>query len=539
MNEWRRGQGASKRTFSASPENTSSGMKNQDEDEFSAPWKTLLEMPARASWRVASARLPEPLATAQAAILKTTYRTKKQLHRTYQEVMESHKSLAGRRERERERIVGNNKYKPRDKTRDEKVQPVFYGPEETLAAFNFRLHANYSVTKRVLDECKSLVGRKNWDPKRVIDFGVGCGSASAAAMAVWDDIEWIHGIDPSETMREGAQTFLDDVASQGKRNVVPRITLAAHLSVEASSTPFDLALCAYTATELPNGASTLAAAAILWGKLRPGGIFVMVEPGTPDGFSSIRTVRNMLLDCCPPNGEQPDGQEECHILAPCTHNGSCPMDRFSLNQDNEDEQDDSDDGVDGDGDNNSDDEEEEDEEYAGEDDYDSSVRTGFCSFVQTMPGGKARSKGEKFSYIVVQKRLAGKSTESPHQFDDVNLTELLLKTKTVGKQRDDSAGLERLQQQATELESRFLDSDDDNLGLEFLRGDENRSSYGRIINAPKKRKGHVHIDSCTGPGRIVTHVIPKSLSKSAPGIYAAARKSRWGGYWPDLDIPIK
>jgi ribosomal protein RSM22 (predicted rRNA methylase) len=528
---WHRERQTRNLSVSQSPDDEFSGSMGGDEDEEfgNAPWKTMLEMPARATWRVSTARLPTHLADAQDKLLNETYQTKKQLHKAYEDVMSTHKSLVNRRERERMRIVENTKYKDKEKKRDEAVHPVFYGPDETLANFKFRLHPNYEVTKRVLDECKSLIGRDMWSPKRVIDFGMGCGSASAASMDVWDDIEWIHGVDPSQTMREGAKAFLDDLSAQAQaeQRTVPRITQAAHLSAEASSTAFDLALFAYTATELPHGDSTLAAAAILWGKLRPGGIFVMIEPGTPDGFSSVRTVRNMLLDCCRPDG-QVDGEEECHILAPCTHNGACPMERFAINRRGQDDED-----ISGD-------ESEEDEN--GDEKDEAATRTGFCSFVQTMPG-KSRSKGEKFSYIVAQKRICGESWEEPHPFDDVDITDLLIRTKAAtsgGVVGVSSTGdLERLQRDALEVESRFLDSDGDHLGLELLRGDRKRSSFGRIIQAPKKRKGHVLIDCCVGPGEIVTHIIPKSLSKAAPGVYAAARKSRWGGYWPNLDHVAK
>jgi ribosomal protein RSM22 (predicted rRNA methylase) len=252
------------RNLSVSPDDERSGSMGGDGgDEYAkTPWKTLLEMPARASWRVSTARLPKHLADAQDNLLNETYRTKKQLHKTYQEVMSAHKGLALRRERERVRTVGNKEYKKKEKKRDEAVHPVFYGPDETLANLKFRLHPNYAVSKRVLEECNSLMGREAWSPKRVIDFGIGCGSASAAAMDVFDDIEWIHGIDPSHTMREGAKALLDDLSSQREKGTAPRITMSTHLSAEASSTAFDLALFAYTATELPHGLSTLAAAAI-------------------------------------------------------------------------------------------------------------------------------------------------------------------------------------------------------------------------------------------------------------------------------------
>ena len=87
---------------------------------------------------------------------------------------------------------------------------------------------------------------------------------------------------------------------------------------------------------------------------------------------------------------------------------------------------------------------------------------------------------------------------------------------------------------AQDLSSRYTDSENDDLGLELLQGEAKRQSMGRIIRAPIKKKGHVYIDYCAGPGRIIRSRVTKALSNSvAPGIYAAARKSRWGGFWPD------
>merc|ERR1711937_666526 len=57
----------------------------------------------------------------------------------------------------------------------------------------------------------------------------------------------------------------------------------------------------------------------------------MIEPGTPDGFNSIRAVRNMLLDCCPPHDQDFEWEDRCHIIAPRTHNGRCPMERHKKN----------------------------------------------------------------------------------------------------------------------------------------------------------------------------------------------------------------
>jgi hypothetical protein len=71
--------------------------------------------------------------------------------------------------------------------RNEAVHPVFYGPDETLADLKFLCIKLRSI-KRVL-EVQDLVGRmKHGVQKRVTRLWVGCGSASAATMNVWNDI---------------------------------------------------------------------------------------------------------------------------------------------------------------------------------------------------------------------------------------------------------------------------------------------------------------------------------------------------------------
>ena len=132
-------------------------------------------------------------------------------------------------------------------------------------------------------------------PRRVADFGMGCGSASAAAVQLFPSVEWIHGIEPSLAMRDCSHKLLE-VSCQS------RITYSDTLSTTGSGS-FNLALLCYTATNLPNIILTLSAAAMLFDKLQPNGILVMVKPGMPDGFNSIRAVQNMLLDCCPPEDD--------------------------------------------------------------------------------------------------------------------------------------------------------------------------------------------------------------------------------------------
>ncbi|GKY95607.1 hypothetical protein MPSEU_000522000 [Mayamaea pseudoterrestris] len=513
-------------------------VSNNASDGSSEPWKTLLEMPARAAWRVSDPHQPIALELAQRQLFQRTKghynQTLKHLKQVHESVIQSHKDLAIRRHRERLRTMqseGSNA----DKRKDSKHQPVLYGPEETLASIRFRLYPNFSIVKRVLLEAKSLLGSgfardaKRWHPKQILDFGIGCGSASLAALNVWDDdqIEWIHGVDPSEAMRGGAaaifESYCQEMHKQRTDQHPPRLTLGAHLSSEIAPPSFDLVLFTHTATELPYGSSILAAAAVCWDKLKPNGLFVMIEPGTPDGFSSIRMVRNMLLDCVNTSVENKGAgnREACCIIAPCTHSGSCPMEQYSTNSKIFTQMDVTDANADADSQALND--------TIQDREGINGIRKGFCSFVQTMPGHGGATRGEKFSYLVAQKR-GGCDYEA---IAEVTPYDGLAKALQEGLNASaDDKLLARSLERAIGMEENYLDSDDDDLRLEVMRGDMNRSRFGRIVRSPLKKKGHIHIEYCCSPGRIERHLISKSMSARAPGIFAAARKARWGGFWP-------
>jgi ribosomal protein RSM22 (predicted rRNA methylase) len=556
------------------------------------PWKILLEYPARAAWRVASSKPPPPFQHAFDQVMSGPQRkySRKVLRKTHETVVEQHHQLALRRDRERQRILRGRSADAHQVEKDQGILPVAYGPNETLANLYFRSFSHFIIVQRVLREAQSLL-RHQLTPlniQRVYDFGVGCGSSSAAALHAFPStIEWIHGIDPSFTMRDVAKCFLQEFAqytppptdsaatSAAPPRRPPQMTFSAHAESNASTVgTFDLSLLTFTAAELPQTSAILAAAGICWEKLQPNGVFVMIEPGTPDGFSSIRTVRNMLIDCCDPDSYQ--------IIAPCTHHGRCPMDRFQYREkhksaaivpsapDNKDAAEDKDDDQFSDA---SDDEEEDEEEsvekfLANEDDEDDDedeegdivvpfssmdgeveledeevegpehpddggvgMRKGYCSFVQSMPGGGGR--GEKFSYLVVQKRAPGSSATpvaSTSSWVDVNLTELLQEATDKGTSNSDRTSILN---EAVEIEKRFLNSDEDDLGLELVRSEAIRQSYGRIVRAPKKYRGQVWMDLCVAPGSIVRQHVSKRQALLAPGIYSAARKSRWGGLWPN------
>jgi ribosomal protein RSM22 (predicted rRNA methylase) len=135
-------------------------------------------------------------------------------------------------------------------------------------------------------------------------------------------------------------------------------------------------------------------------------------------------------------------------------------------------------------------------------------------------------------------------------FTNVNLVDLLKKSIQEGEKQYKLTGKvegnetketrwKKLLNEAIEVEEAFVQSNDDKLGLELVRGDRNRKRFGRIIRAPIKKRGHVLVDFCSSglerDGKIVRHRISRGKSiRLAPGMFGASRKARWGGLWPDI-----
>ena len=288
-------------------------------EEIARPWESLLTRPSRAIWRSTPKPPPTYITSSQFDLIQRVGRTSKQLRRTYKNIVKVHAALAIGRERER-RLEANLEKK--SSRINEIAKPVFYKPEQTLCNLKYRLIPNYSITTRILSEINGLLGPESFTPKNILDVGIGVGSASAAALDYFkgsnsperqNGIEWIHGIDPSQSMRDATNVLLnnvldahanDDDSDDSKREnrgvmkkkgfLRPRITLGETLTSglpsitstnknkkakPGSDKSFDLALCFYTLSELPHVESSLSVAALIWERLRTNGIAIFVEPG--------------------------------------------------------------------------------------------------------------------------------------------------------------------------------------------------------------------------------------------------------------------
>ena len=168
-----------------------------------------------------------------------------------------------------------------------------------------RLPATYAAVAFCLAELARR--RPKFSPRTLLDAGSGPGTAAWAAAAAYPGISAV-------TLLDNNLPFLKLASSLAAQGGNPALQGARVLNADLGNLPaemsIDLVVAAYALAELP---LTLAreTAIGLWKACE--NTLLVIEPGTPQGFARIHEVRVALL------------AEGAHLIAPCTHMNSCPM----------------------------------------------------------------------------------------------------------------------------------------------------------------------------------------------------------------------
>jgi len=168
--------------------------------------------------------------------------------------------------------------------------PRLADPERAAAYLVARMPATYAAAYAVLREVSARIGPIG----SVLDAGAGTGAASLAARA--------HFPDASITLVERDSAF----AAAARQWLPGAALIPADITRIDALPPHDLVIAAYSLGEF--GA---AMAAPLWRAARVA--LVLIEPGTPRGFSLIRQVRADLLAA------------GARMAAPCPAETPCPL----------------------------------------------------------------------------------------------------------------------------------------------------------------------------------------------------------------------
>lgn len=188
----------------------------------------------------------------------------------------------------------------RYRSQREKEQPLVTKKTEALAYAASRMPATFGTIYAALEN--SLLSSE-CRPKSLVDAGAGTGTASWAADSILnlDNITCIE--------KENAML---DIGQELMRYGLDALRSAKWINNDLVTTDIpkaDLVIAAYVINELAES-SRKAVIEKLWSSAEM--MLLIVEPGTPAGYSNIMEARRLLIE----NG--------AHIASPCTHQNGCP-----------------------------------------------------------------------------------------------------------------------------------------------------------------------------------------------------------------------
>lgn len=253
---------------------------------------------------------------------------------------------------------------------------VIYNTLTSLAYTAGAMPSAYAATRRALDEVKRRWPERAVPPRRIFDWGCGTGSAGWAAKGTWaESVEEYVGIDRSSSMLwlaeellgakgQGArkpEEVLAELGESGQPAAWPMrtrfhktsITIARKdsaprpsrseatflespfpVNLPTSDQPGDLAIMAFTLSDIPRSQARREAILALWNSGAE--TIVILDRGTPRGFQMVADAREQLLMlgrrghmATTPHNEIEAGpsmrSEGSWVLAPCPHDGACPL----------------------------------------------------------------------------------------------------------------------------------------------------------------------------------------------------------------------
>ena len=208
--------------------------------------------------------------------------------------------------------------------------PIEYDTNNVLKYIANEMPLSLSVNYKILKELK--VRMPGFKPKCMIDFGMGSGAATLAAIDIFgqndDDREHINkndksdrvgslrkifGIEPNKHFREYADVILKQYKSQHHIRVVNNLEYKI-----TNSQP--LVISSFVLSEIPmekldNVLDTL------WRCTSK--VLILIEGGTHDGFNIINYARNYILNTYPSNNN--NNKFGSYTISPCPHDKQCPL----------------------------------------------------------------------------------------------------------------------------------------------------------------------------------------------------------------------
>ncbi len=172
---------------------------------------------------------------------------------------------------------------------------------EALAYAAARMPATYGAVYSSLEQSLRKV---KCTPLTMLDIGAGTGAASWAAAELLD-LKDLICLERESAMR----TLGSKLMEHGPQVLREAKWFEYDLDTDAVPYKADLIIASYVLNEMTEDGRKRAIEK-LWDSAQL--LLLLVEPGTPAGFSHLNEARSLLLE------------RGAHITAPCTHKSECP-----------------------------------------------------------------------------------------------------------------------------------------------------------------------------------------------------------------------
>ncbi|GLR92298.1 small ribosomal subunit Rsm22 family protein [Bradyrhizobium iriomotense] len=175
---------------------------------------------------------------------------------------------------------------------------------DALAYALARMPATYAAVAASLNALTAIA--PELAPESLLDVGAGPGTASWAAAEAFSSLQSFTLLDANRTLSSLALELARDSTRLADCRYLPG-DAAANLAEAASA---DLVVASYVIGELGEH-DQRALADMMWAKARHA--LLVIEPGTPAGYSRILALRQQLI------------ASGAHVAAPCPHDYPCPL----------------------------------------------------------------------------------------------------------------------------------------------------------------------------------------------------------------------
>ena len=177
---------------------------------------------------------------------------------------------------------------------------------ESISYAAVRMPATYGA---VYTSLKNMLEIYKGDLKSVLDVGAGTGAGSWAAVNLLD-VDKITCLEREQVMLNLGMSFMKDSELDVLKNADWKQFDLLESEIDCKA---DLVICSYVLNELNENDKEIALKK-LWNATNK--VLLILEPGTPNGFSEIKKIRSSLVDY------------GASVIAPCPNIINCPMPEY-------------------------------------------------------------------------------------------------------------------------------------------------------------------------------------------------------------------